>query len=84
MPYEYPDRCRDPWQTAAMPPEPKSWTIKHFSLASQAGVPTLLRRLADLLDQQPGIEIQDVVLHDEVSADGDWWSATVYFHEPSP
>lgn len=27
--------------------------------------------------------VQDVILHSEVTADGDWWSATVYFHEPS-
>lgn len=51
-----------------MPPEPESWTIKHFSQANPAGpgqdnVPALLRRTADSIEQRPGIKIQDVVLH---------------------
>jgi hypothetical protein len=71
-----------------MPSEPESWTIKHFSQANPAGpgqdsVAALLRRIADGIDQRPGIEVQDVVLHSEVTADGELWSATVYFHEPS-
>ncbi|MBQ1025647.1 hypothetical protein [Micromonospora sp. C95] len=72
-----------------MPPQPQSWTIRHFSQANpegpgQGSVPALLRRIADSIEQWPaGIEVQDVVLHSEVTADGDWWSATVYFHEPS-
>lgn len=72
-----------------MPPEPQSWTITHFSQTNPAGpgqdsVPALLRRIADSIEQRPGIKVQDVVLDNEVTADGDWWSATVYFHEPSP
>ncbi|MGC3862247.1 hypothetical protein ACPSM1_18885 [Micromonospora chersina] len=71
-----------------MPSEPESWTIKHFSQANPArpgqdSLPALLRRIADSIDQRPGIEVQDVILHSEITADGDWWSATVYFHEPS-
>ncbi len=77
------------WQTAVVPSEPPSWTIKHFSQANPAGpgqdsVPALLRRIADSIEQRPGIEVQDVVIQSEITADGDWWSATVYFHEPSP
>ncbi|MGA4685929.1 MULTISPECIES: hypothetical protein [Micromonospora] len=72
-----------------MPSELPSWTIKHFSQANPAGpgqdsVPALLRRIADSIEQRPGIEVQDVVIQNEITADGDWWSATVYFHEPSP
>ncbi|MGV9765593.1 MULTISPECIES: hypothetical protein [Micromonospora] len=72
-----------------MPSEPRSWTIKHFSQANPVGpgqdsVPALLRRIADSIEQRPGIEVQDVVVQNEITADGDWWSATVYFHEPPP
>ncbi|MGW4499330.1 hypothetical protein ACWENR_12060 [Micromonospora sp. NPDC004336] len=71
-----------------MSPEPESWTIKHFSQGNPAGpgqdsVPALLRRIADSIEQRPCIEVQDVILRNEANADGDWWSATVYFHEPS-
>ncbi|GGM55665.1 hypothetical protein GCM10011608_45670 [Micromonospora sonchi] len=71
-----------------MPSEPESWTIRHFSQANPVGpgqdsVSALLRRIADSIDERPGIEVQDVVLHSEVTADGDWWSATVYFHDRS-
>ncbi|MFG2065383.1 hypothetical protein ACGFKZ_00870 [Micromonospora tulbaghiae] len=43
----------------------------------------MLHRIADSIEQRPGIEVQDVVVQNEITADGDWWSATVYFHEPS-
>ncbi|NED52135.1 hypothetical protein G3I24_14695 [Micromonospora aurantiaca] len=71
-----------------MPREPASWTIRHFSQANPVGpgqdsVPALLHRIADSIEQRPGIEVQDVVVQNEITADGDWWSATVYFHEPS-
>ena len=71
-----------------MPPEPESWTIRHFSQANPVGpgqdsVPALLRRIADSIEQRSGIEVQDVVVQNEITADGDWRSATVYFHEPS-
>lgn len=44
-----------------MPPEPESWTIRHFSQANPVGpgqdsVPALLRRIADSIEQRPGIE----------------------------
>ncbi|MDZ5446612.1 hypothetical protein U2F26_28465 [Micromonospora sp. 4G57] len=71
-----------------MPAETPSWTIRHFSRANPAGpgqgsVPALLRRIADSIEAYAGIEVQDLVLHNEITADGDWWSATVYFHDPS-
>ncbi|GAB3148117.1 hypothetical protein GCM10027290_32360 [Micromonospora sonneratiae] len=64
----------------------ESWTVRHLSQANPAGqgqdnVPALLRRLADTLEAIGPIEVQDVVFHNEVTADGDWWSATVYFHD---
>jgi hypothetical protein len=69
-----------------MPPNPESSTVHHFSQANPAGpgqdsVPALLRRVADTIEQFGSVEIQDLVLHSEVTADGDWWSATVYFYD---
>ncbi|MEH0972369.1 hypothetical protein AB0J85_02745 [Micromonospora echinofusca] len=71
-----------------MTSEPESWTIRHFSQANPVGpgqdsVPALLRRIADSIEQRSGIEVQDVVLHNDVTADGGCWSATVYFHDGS-
>ncbi|MGW3788100.1 hypothetical protein ACWD5Z_26210 [Micromonospora chokoriensis] len=47
-------------------------------------MPALLRRSVNSIEELPGIEVQDLVLQPEVTTDGDRWSATVYFHEPSP
>ncbi|HEX5594666.1 MAG TPA: hypothetical protein VFX61_01390 [Micromonosporaceae bacterium] len=71
-----------------MSPKPESWTVRHFSQANPAGpgqdsVPALLRRIADTIEQFGKIEVQDLVLRSEVTAEGDWWSATVYFHDLS-
>ncbi|MFG2167856.1 hypothetical protein [Micromonospora chersina] len=71
-----------------MPSQPESWTIKHFSQANPVGLgqdslPALLRLIAGSIEQRPGIEVQDVIQHSEVTADGNWWPATLYFHEPS-
>ena len=67
-------------------PVPESWTIRHFTQANPAGpeqgnVPALLRRIAATIERHSDIEIQDVVLHNEITTGRDWWSATVYFHE---
>jgi len=64
-----------------------SWTIEHFSQANpsgpgQADVPALLRRVADSIEALGEVDVQDLVLHTEVTEDGDWHSLTVYFHRP--
>ncbi|MGC4758289.1 hypothetical protein [Micromonospora sp. NBC_00330] len=65
-------------------------TVRHFAQANPAGpgqdsVPALLRRLADSIEELGDVEVADVVLHQEITADadGDWWSGTVYFYDPS-
>jgi hypothetical protein len=65
--------------------EPTSWTVEHFSQANPEGagqddVPALLRRVAESLEALGVIEVQDLVMHTEVTADGDWHSLTVYFY----
>jgi hypothetical protein len=65
-----------------------TWTVEHFSQANPAGegqgdVPALLRRVADSIAALGEVEVQDLVLHTEVTEDGDWHSLTVYFHRPS-
>ncbi|UDY35835.1 hypothetical protein [Dermatobacter hominis] len=62
------------------------WTARHFSLANAlddrpTDLPQLLRRLADAIDEQ-GLtpdEIMDLTISSEITADGPWWSATVYW-----
>ncbi|MFB4314943.1 hypothetical protein [Actinomadura sp. 21ATH] len=68
-----------------------SWPIRHFSQANPAGpgqgdVPALLRRVADSIEKLGAVEVQDLVIHQEINADGPLVSATVYFHpaEPAP
>jgi hypothetical protein len=60
---------------------------RHVSLSNPAGptstdLPLLLRRLADLIEEF-GItsdELLDVTISgDEVTEDGSWWNATVYW-----
>ena len=62
-----------------------TWIVEHFSQANPAGpgqddVPALLRRVADTLDQVGPMDVQDLVLHTEVTDAGNWHSLTVYFH----
>jgi hypothetical protein len=61
-------------------------TARHFSQNNPAGpnqgdVPALLRRIAATIEEFGEIEVQDIVFHSEITADGDWPSMTVYFHE---
>ena len=63
----------------------KRWTAEYFSQANPAGpgqddVPSLLRRFADSLDRIGPVEVQDLILETDVTADGYWPSLTVYFH----
>jgi len=74
--------------TATMPQKTESFPSRHFSQSNPAGpgqddVPSLLRRVADSIDELGRVWVQDLVLHNEVTADGDWYSVTVYFHEDS-
>jgi hypothetical protein len=64
--------------------ERTSWAVEHFSQANPVGkgqgdVPALLRRVADSIDALGEIEVQDLVMHTEVTENGDWHSLTVYF-----
>ncbi|TDB69905.1 MULTISPECIES: hypothetical protein [unclassified Micromonospora] len=71
-----------------MPDLPDPYTIRHFSQGNPAGptqddVPALLRRLADTIEDLGPVWIQDIVLHNEITAEGDYYSFTVYYHEES-
>ncbi|MFC5750371.1 hypothetical protein [Actinomadura rugatobispora] len=66
-----------------------SWTIRHFSQANPKGrdqgdVPALLRRVADSIEELGPVKVQDLILHEEITEDGPWVSATVYFHPADP
>lgn len=65
--------------------DPAAWTIEHFSQANPKGhgqddVAALLRRVAESIETLGVVQVQDLALHTEVTADGDWHSITVYFH----
>jgi len=65
----------------------ESWTARHFSQSNPPGegqedVSALLRQVADSIIGLGTAEIQDIVFHNEVDAQGDAWpSMTVYFHD---
>lgn len=76
--------CDDPTHT--MTEDKKSWPAEHFSQANpkgpdQGNVPALPRRVAETIESLGAIEVQDLVLHNEVTPDGDWPSITVYFSQ---
>jgi hypothetical protein len=58
--------------------------VEHFSQANPAGpgqgdVPALLRRVADSIEALGQVDVQDLVMHTEVTESGAWHSLTVYF-----
>ncbi|MFC3983000.1 hypothetical protein [Streptosporangium jomthongense] len=64
--------------------ERSTWTMHHFSQANPEGpeqgdVPALLRRVADSIEELGDVEVHDVIMHNEITEDGDWPSLTVYF-----
>ena len=64
----------------------EAWTFKHFSQSNPAGtgqddVAALLRRVADSIESLGSVEVQDLVMHMEITLDGPWPSLTVYFHD---
>ena len=66
---------------------PKRWTADHFSQANPKGpgqddVPNLLRRVADTIEGLGDVEVLDVIMHTQITEDGDWHNLTVYFVKP--
>lgn len=56
----------------------------HFAQANPAGpdqgdVPKLLRTVAATIEGLGSITVADLILHSEVTEDGDWPSITVYY-----
>nr|BFE32502.1 hypothetical protein GCM10010200_047530 [Actinomadura rugatobispora] len=47
-------------------------------------MPALLRRVADSIEELGPVKVQDLILHEEITEDGPWVSATVYFHPADP
>ncbi len=73
---------------ATMKMKAKNWTAEHFSQANPAGpgqhdLPALLRRVAESVEAIGPVEVQDLILHTEVTDNGPWHSLTVYFHRQS-
>ncbi|GAA0357836.1 hypothetical protein GCM10009530_03840 [Microbispora corallina] len=61
-----------------------TWTMHHFSPANPKGhqqgdVPALLRRVADSIEDLGDVEVHDLIMHTEITAEGPWPSLTVYF-----
>lgn len=60
---------------------------RHVSLANPRGgehetdLPHLLRRMADLIDEAGirSVEILDLTVESEITENGPWWSATLYW-----
>ena len=63
------------------------YSCRHFALANaldsgQADdLPALLRRVADAIEDRAiaPMEILDLTVTSDITADGPWWSATVYW-----
>jgi hypothetical protein len=67
------------------------WSCSHFSIANPrdaraSNLPELLRRLAAEFDRRDikATEILDVIIANEITEDGPWWSATVYWSADGP
>jgi hypothetical protein len=66
-----------------------SWPTRHFSQANPEGsgqgdVAALLRRVADSIEKLGPVGLQDLILHNEVTAYGLRPSLTVYFQPAEP
>ncbi|MFR9750980.1 hypothetical protein ACL02S_08080 [Nocardia sp. 004] len=62
----------------------QEYTTLHFSQSNplgegQADVPKLLKTVAATLQDLGDITVTDLILHNEITADGDWPSITVYY-----
>ncbi len=63
---------------------PDLGTVQHFAQANPKGsgqddVASLLRRAAETIATLGAIQVQDLVLHTEVTEDGPWPSLVVYY-----
>jgi hypothetical protein len=63
-----------------------TWPCRHFSLTNPENdgaddLPRLLRRVADMIDERAiePMELLDVTVAQEMTADGPWWSVSVYW-----
>ena len=63
-----------------------SYTCQHFSLANAKGegqdnLPELLRSVASAIERYEikPMDLLDVTFVEEITAEGPWWSATVYW-----
>jgi hypothetical protein len=72
-----------------MRPDPLGHSLMHHFAqanpkgAGQGDVPALLRRVADTLDDIPDADVMDLILHDEITEDGSWYSLTLYYALPT-
>ncbi|WP_107653798.1 hypothetical protein [Nocardia suismassiliense] len=60
------------------------YTTLHFSQANpvgpgQADVSALLRSVASTIEELGQVTVADLILHNEVTAEGNWPSITVYY-----
>ncbi|MFI6997201.1 hypothetical protein [Nocardia sp. NPDC050175] len=58
----------------------------HFSQSNPAGpgqadVPNLLRTIASTIETLGPVTVADLILHNEITADGNWPSITVYYRK---
>ena len=70
---------------------PEDSTCRHFSVANPrndgpSDLPKLLRRLADDLElaEIDPVKVLDLTISEEMTEDGPWWSATVYWSPGLP
>lgn len=67
----------------------KRFSTFHFAQSNPRGpgqdnVPALLRRVADTIDEFGDVEVGDLILHSEITPDGERWpSITVYYDDRS-
>jgi hypothetical protein len=62
-------------------------TMQHFSQsnpegAGQSGVSALLRRVAESIDALGDVQVYDITFHNQVTADEDDLTMTVYYDRP--
>jgi hypothetical protein len=68
----------------------EQWTCQHFALANpiddgRSDLPKLLRRVAEEIEARgiQAMDILDLTIRSEMTADGPWWSITLYW-SPDP
>lgn len=67
------------------------WSCQNFSLANPrddgpTDLPRLLRRLADEIERRQidPSDVLDLTVSNEITEDGPWWSATLYWSPERP